>query len=93
MESNHASNDSPHSRQHSDTPEISPSGNIGIYTVLSTLCLMRHQLGLEAMLDYIERYLAIIEKHSPQIKPAVRHILKRVNVEKIYHDAMRKEDE
>jgi len=70
-------------------PAFSPATTIGIYTVLTILAVMKQQLGLEAMLDYIDKYLYLIEQHNPQIKHAVQRALTLVSIEGIYNDAMR----
>jgi len=72
-------------------PDIfsSPDNIIAIYTVLSVLLKMRSVLGLEAMIDYIEKYLRSIEVYNPEMRQAVNSALKLINVKKIYDDAMR----
>lgn len=59
---------------------------IAIYTVLSILTQMKNELGLEAMLEYMERYVAAIGRHNPRLKGAVRKAVSRINVQKIYVD-------
>jgi len=73
------------------TPDIfsSTENIIAIYTVLSVLLKMRSILGLEAMIDYIDKYLQTIAAHNPEMKRAVNSALKFINVKKIYEDAMR----
>ena len=61
--------------------------SIPVYTVLKILQKIRHQLGLEAMLDYTNYYLKIVETHNPDVKKAVEDALSHVNVEKIYKEA------
>ena len=81
-----------HSKKFSqDLPNIftSPRNSISIYTVLSILLRMKDQLGLEAMLEYVQNYLKIINDHNPELKPAVERALNLMSVEKIYKDAMK----
>ena len=66
---------------------------IAIYTVLSILVKMKNSLGLEAALEYIDKYLTTIEKHNPKIKDATSLAIKFISVEKIYKEAMRCEKE
>jgi len=63
---------------------------ISLYAILSVLRRMRTELGLEAMLEYMDFYQALIEKHNPQFQEAVGKALEFINVGKIYEDAMRK---
>ena len=44
---------------------------IAIYTVLMVLINMRERLGIEAMVDFLERYTRTIERINPDIKEAV----------------------
>ena len=61
---------------------------VAIYTVLSILVEMKKSLGLEATLEYIDKYLSTIEKHNPQIKHAASLAIKLISVEKIYNEAV-----
>ena len=61
--------------------------SVATYTMLCVLKKMRDQMGLEAMIEYLEKYLCIIEEHNPQLKMAVKHALTLLNVEKIYKEA------
>ncbi len=67
----------------------SPENIFIIYTSISLILKMRQVLGLEAMLDYLEKYLAVIDAHNPELKPAVTKALEFINVTKVYHDAMK----
>ena len=70
---------------------FSPKNIIVVYTALSILLKMRSDLGLEAMLEYMGKYLSAIETHNPQMKCAVIKVLTLISVEKIYLDAIRNE--
>ncbi len=72
---------------------FSQNNMIAIYTVLSILRKMEHELGLEAMLEYVQQYLISIEKHNPQIKYAVSRALQLIQVEKIYKEAVHERQE
>ena len=64
------------------------TNSVAVYTVLCVLRCMKTQLCLEAMLEYMEEYLKIIEKHNPILKDAASRAMSRINIEKIYKDAM-----
>ena len=65
-----------------------PANSIAVFTVLCILRSMRKELSLEAMLEYMEKYLVTVEKYNPQLKNAVRKVISTINIEKIYKDAM-----
>ena len=67
---------------------LSNSNIIAIYTILSILLKMRDQLGLEAMLEYVQNYLRILETHNPRFKMAVSKAITLINVEKVYKDGV-----
>lgn len=79
---------SPRQLSKSTTPLFAPQSTITIYTTLSILLVMKKNLGMEAMLEYMDQYLALIDKHNPKFKFAVRKALSYMNVEKMYKDAM-----
>ena len=64
------------------------ANSVAVYTVFCILRGMRAQLCLEAMLEYMEEYLAIIEKNNPLLKQAVSKALSMISIKKIYEDAM-----
>ena len=64
------------------------SSAITLYAVLSILRRMRSDLGLEAMLEYMDCYRALIEKYNPQFHQAISSVLKQINIDKVYTDAM-----
>ena len=61
--------------------------SVATYTMLCVLKKMRDQMGLEAMIEYLEKYLETIELNNPKLKLAVREALTMLNVEKIFKDA------
>ena len=61
---------------------------IVIYTMLSILVKMKEQLGLEAMLEYMNKYLSIMGEGNPKMQSAVHYALALMSVEKMYHDAL-----
>ena len=69
-------------------PLFSGQNMVAIYTVLSILVEMKNSLGLEATLEYIDKYLSTVEKHNPQIKHAASLAIKLISVEKIYNEAV-----
>ena len=61
---------------------------ISVYTVLCILRSMKEQVCLEAMLEYVEAYLTMIERHNPRLRNAVLKVISAINIEKMYKDAM-----
>lgn len=68
--------------------EIASQNTITIYTIMAILNLMKNELGLEAMLEYISQYINVVDKNNPNLRSAVRKALSMMSVEKIYKDAM-----
>lgn len=64
--------------------------SIAVYTILSILVKMRYELGLEAMTEYLDHYLLVIEKHNPKLKYAVSRALQMMSIRKIYDQAVSK---
>ena len=69
-------------------PIFAPKNAVTIYTMLSILLTMKRTLGMEAMLEYMEQYITIIDKHNPEFKFAVIRALSCISMEKLYKDAM-----
>ncbi len=61
---------------------------IAVYTVFCLLRSMRRELCLEAMLEYMDEYVQTVEKGSPLLKESVLKALSKINIKKIYKDAM-----
>lgn len=66
-------------------PKITDS--IAVYTQLSILLKMRQELGLEAMLQYLEAYVRIIARGNPELKRAVDKALTLMSTKRIYRQA------
>ena len=62
--------------------------SIAVYTVLCVLRRMQTQLGLEAMLEYMEEYLMAIERNNPMLKDAVSKAISMISVKKIYKNTV-----
>ncbi len=62
------------------------SNIVVIYTALKILRMMQSQLGLEAMLEYHQKYLQAVEEKNPMLKHVVNRALSLVSVEKIYKE-------
>ena len=68
---------------------VNDSANvIAVYTVLCILRSMKGEVCLEAMLEYMQKYLAVIERYNPRLQNAVAKVISTINIEKIYKDAM-----
>ena len=65
------------------------ANSIAIYTVLCILRRMKREVGLEAMLEYLDKYLGAIETYNPRLKQAVTKALGMMSVEKMYREAMK----
>lgn len=65
------------------------ANSIAIYTVLCILRRMKREVGLEAMLEYLDKYLGAIETHNPRLKQAVAKALGLMSVERMYREAMK----
>ena len=74
------------------TPLFKPNSLVTVYTVFRILLTMRVQLGLEAMLEYLERSSKLLEHENPRLKEAVTQALTFMNVEKIYKDAVKTDE-
>jgi len=62
---------------------------ITLYTGLLILNEMKNTIGLEAMLEYMDRYCRTMERHDPRLRLAVNRALQFANVRKIYADAIK----
>lgn len=67
---------------------FSGSNVIAIYTALRILKLMQKTLGIEAMLEYLEKSVNYIAQTHPDIASATEEILKIVDLEKIYSEIL-----
>ena len=67
----------------------SSANSITIYTVLCILRRMKREVGLEAMLEYLDKYLETIEMNNLELKQAVHKALGMMSVEKMYREAMK----
>jgi hypothetical protein len=68
------------------TPIFLKNNAVAIYTLLAILLKVKNTMGLEAMLEYIEHYQNLIERHNPDFKDAVRAALAMMPIEKMYRD-------
>ena len=68
---------------------ISSSNSLAVFTVICILRRMKTQLGLEAMLEYTQKYLEAVEQRNPRLKYAVAEIISGLSMEKIYKEAMK----
>ena len=77
---------------HQQFPPVftSSANSIAVYTVLSILSRMKANVGLEAMLEYLEIYLATVNAHNPELKRAVDKALGVIKVERMYREAIDK---
>ena len=59
---------------------------VAFYTFLSILLKMKQELGLEAMLEYMGKYLLMIDSHNPKITAAVGKALKLIPADVIFKE-------
>ena len=70
------------------TQRMSFENCVAIYSAFTILSQMKNRLGLEAMLDYMDRYQSLISANNPEVKVAVERAVALMNVEKMYGDAV-----
>lgn len=85
--------DTPHDPHKAADHFFSPDNMIAVYTVLRILLKMRQHFGLEAMLEYKEKYLESFESKNPEVKTAVTRAIVMMNIEKIYGEIIGKKRE
>ena len=68
------------------------SRTVAVYTVLLVLMTMRERLGIEAMVGFLERYTATIERLNPEIRQAVNHELLERALHGLYEAVCRHEE-
>lgn len=89
--------DSPGPKKNSpeNSPRNSPqrpkiTDSIAVYTQLVILLRMRHELGLEAMLEYLDAYVGMVQCSNPELRRAVDKALSVMSVRQIYRRAFPK---
>lgn len=68
----------------SNQPGFPPDHMTAFYTLIAILLKMKHEQGLEAMLDYMTAFKAVIDSHNPQLSQAVSQTLTRNLTGEIY---------
>ncbi|MBL8014112.1 MAG: hypothetical protein JNN05_09720 [Candidatus Omnitrophica bacterium] len=62
-----------------------PPGHMtAFYTLMSILLKMKHEQGLEVMLEYMSTFIAVIDSHNPQLAQAVAQTLQHTSSGEIY---------
>ncbi|MDO8580126.1 MAG: hypothetical protein Q7S13_01435 [Candidatus Omnitrophota bacterium] len=67
---------------------MSSSNTIAVFTVLNILLRMKNQLGLEAMMEYLDSYVKMIGQSNPGVQVAVNRAVGLLSMEKLYKDAL-----
>ena len=62
--------------------------SLEVYTILCLFRKIQKKLSLEAMLEYMKKYLETIETNNPELKKAVHEVMAKMDVEKIYREAV-----
>jgi hypothetical protein len=75
------------SNSQNDNNKAPEQFSVNTYITLFILKRMKEILGLEAMVEYLDTYLVNIEEYNEEVKMAVEHALKRINVARIYEEA------
>lgn len=75
-----------------NTPLVNPNNLVTVYTISRILLTMRLKLGLEAMVEYLDRSVDLLERENPRLESAVTQALAIMNVEKIYKDAVKTDE-
>ena len=70
------------------TQNVPNHHTIAVYTTMRTLRAIRNQLGLEAMLEFIERYTAAIETVEPLVAETAAEVLAEYQIEKVYQGVL-----
>ncbi len=86
MKSDEQKNKVPEVSFPNDTPIFLKDNAMTLYTMLAILMRIKSQVGLEAMLEYIEHYQTLMDRHNPDLKQAVQGVLELMDVEKMYRD-------
>ena len=66
----------------------SPSNLFVIYTIFVIVLTIKKRFGLEAALEFMEKYLNTAAAQYPSLGKAVEEAFKFVSVEKIFQEAM-----
>jgi len=66
--------------------------SIAVYTALRLLQRMKNQLGLEAMIEYIDIYINVVNKENENLKKVVDMSINVVDINKIYQQVRRNND-
>jgi hypothetical protein len=75
-----------------DTPIFLKNNAVALYTMLAILTRLKSEVGLEAMLEYIEHYQKLIERYNPDFRQAVNGALDLMDVVKMYRDITENEN-
>ncbi|MCA9394885.1 MAG: hypothetical protein KC900_11825 [Candidatus Omnitrophica bacterium] len=84
---NRKSKNNPHHSPTNSPHKLRITDSIAVYTQLSILLRMRRELGLEAMLQYLEAYVQIVQRANPELKQAVDQALSMMSTKRIYRQA------
>ena len=60
--------------------------SVSVYIGLKILLRMRAVFGLEAMLQYMERYVRTTSQHCPELAEKTDQALKQVQIENLFLD-------
>lgn len=64
--------------------------NFPVFMAIMTLVKIKQELGLEAMVEYVDHYVEVINENNPKLGDAYQQAMKFINVEKIYQEMISK---
>lgn len=79
-----SNNDAVNHKESSSQPGYPPGHMTAFYTLMFILLKIRKEQGLEAMLEYMTTFVAVVDSHNPQLSQAVAQTLKHTSTGVIY---------
>jgi hypothetical protein len=67
---------------------VTNNPSVSVYTVMSILKHMRKELGLEAMSEFVDMYINVIEKSHPELRKLVQEALSEQAINHFYQAAV-----
>lgn len=65
---------------------LPPEHLVSFYTLLKILMKMKKELGLEAMLEYMAKFIEAIDSHNPKLSQAVSKTLEHIQTGVFYDE-------
>jgi hypothetical protein len=75
----------PASDSRTDFPPAVPLNTfVCAYATFTLLCRIRHESGLEAMLEYVDRYQLLAERYAPNMCIRIREHASRIDLSTLF---------